>query len=136
MLIAQKQLLEKDSQFKRGQEQSAQLYEQARVELDSAKGQHVSDIAKLRDCERHLSSAKAEIDACGSRAQLTQDEALDVVTRERRALLAHTQALTDQGERGKSQYEQAILAVRSELQVAHNLGNTLRTQCHESGRES
>ncbi len=68
MLIVQKQLEEKDSQLKRGQDQLNSLYGQARVELESANKQHIVDLAKINDCERHLSAARAEIDVLGSRA--------------------------------------------------------------------
>ena len=103
------------------------LSEQARVELDSANKEHTVDLAKINDCERHLSSARAEIDALGDRARLTRDEALELVTRERSTLLVRTKTLIDESENTKYHYEQSVLAIRSELQDAHKSCDALRT---------
>ena len=62
VLVIQKQLEEKDSQLKLGQDQLNFFYGQARVELESANKQHTVDLAKINDSERRLSSAKTLID--------------------------------------------------------------------------
>ena len=62
VLVAQKQLEEKDSQLKHGQDKLNSLYEQARVELDFANKQHTVDLAKINDYERRFSSARALVD--------------------------------------------------------------------------
>ena len=107
-MIAQKQLQEKDSQLKIGQEQLNHMYEQACGQLDSAKKQHTVDFAKINDCERDLFSARAEIDSLTNNAKLSRDEALELVTRERSTLLVRTKTLVDESENTKHQYEQAV----------------------------
>ncbi len=62
VLVIQKQLEEKDSQLKLGQDQLNFFYGQARVELESANKQHTADLANINDYERRLSSAKTLID--------------------------------------------------------------------------